>query len=148
MTFQFTHKNYTTSPKSFQAQEHAFFPVLESEGKTLFSVLTYHRHHQIQWFVKNTAIPPLRASATSRRVHGDATVHLRGEGAGGTRVAQTALMVSCCPGEPRVTIRTKLCKPERTWNLPKYRAGGWVALHFFWKNGRNFPFQLHGLLRI
>lgn len=36
MTFQFTHKNYTTSPKSFQAQEHAFLTVLESEGKPLF----------------------------------------------------------------------------------------------------------------
>lgn len=36
MTFQFTHKNYTTSPKSFQAREHALLPVSESEGETLF----------------------------------------------------------------------------------------------------------------
>lgn len=36
MTFQFTHKNYTTSPKSFQAQERTFLSVLESEGRTLF----------------------------------------------------------------------------------------------------------------
>lgn len=31
MTFQFAHKNYTTSPKSFQAQEYTFSPVLESD---------------------------------------------------------------------------------------------------------------------
>lgn len=36
MTFQFTHKNYITSPKTFQAREHALLPVPESEDKTLF----------------------------------------------------------------------------------------------------------------
>lgn len=41
MTFQFAHKNYTTSPKSFQAQEYTFSPVLESDESKML-VLFFH----------------------------------------------------------------------------------------------------------
>lgn len=56
MTFQFAHKNYTTSPTSFQAQEYTSPAMLESdEGKMLvpFPTLIYPSCLQIHQFVKN-----------------------------------------------------------------------------------------------
>lgn len=142
MTFQFTHKNYTTSPKSFQAWEHALLPVSESEGKTLFlhRFITAAAESSdllgILPFLQKGPEPPAdTGTGMPCPLGGEELAWLDG--------SKRRLCVSSVPRPAHTTIHTKLCKPERTTvNSPKahsWRAGRSSFFFFFLKEWEELP---------
>lgn len=136
MTFQFTHKIHTTSPKSFQAREHALLPVSESEGKTS-STLIYHSCHWILWlrilpFLQKGLEPPADTGT------GILSTLRRRAGLSGSWQPRAAAQASTYSPSPN-------CKPQWiTVNSPKahsWRAGS--SSFFSERMGRTSSFSYH-----